>query len=377
MRLACIALVLLGACGDAVDEADVVDLGTIDITTANGSQQVGSATFTVPDDTVGASLVVQLEDDDADLVTVTGLARGGKSLGPLRVDAVEALCTAPYPASAEVDFGPGEHTISVASNRPHTGARLTGIFKRGASTDGGALDVNVHLAGLDVSADAAPSDPAIGAMLGEYRRLLAKAGIELGDVTFDDVSDASLADVEGPSSAPGTDLARLFALSDGTPGRALQLFVVRRLSQSGGMPLLGIAGSVPGPGEIAGTVHSGVVVSGEELPAGGTDPGSGPRLVGQVAAHETLHYLGLNHTTEREFDCGAEPDHDIIRDTPECTAAQDGNANCQLSTSECAGRDAANLMFWAGVDYAHLPAGTDAAVTAGQKFVVVRNPLVR
>jgi hypothetical protein len=375
-------ILLLEACDDAVSDApggsesEAVDLGTIDVTTPRGGVFEGQTSFDVPADTVGASLVVELPGGSPELVTVASLARGDTALVPLRVDPVESLCTAPYPASPDVALGPGRHTITVHAGASFTGVRLTGIFKRGGSTSEGALDVDVHLAGLDVDASGAEGDERLAAMLGELARLLAKAGVELGAVGFHD-APATFAEVEGPSSAPGTDLGRLFASSEATPGRTLHLFVVRRLSQEGGMPLYGVAGAVPGPGELAGTVHSGVVLNGEELAGSLDDRNAGPLLLGQVAAHEALHYLGLHHTTERTFDGGREPDHDLIRDTPECAAARDANGNGALSSKECSGEDAANLMFWAGVDYAALPAGTDAAVTAGQSFVVLRNPLVR
>lgn len=82
-------------------------------------------------------------------------------------------------------------------------------------------------------------------------------------------------------------------------------------------------------------------------------------------AHETAHFLGLFHTTERDGQ------HDPISDTPECPKSNDVNLD-GLEASECINLDGQNLMFWgAGV----LGLAQDQ-LTDGQRLVLHRNPLV-
>jgi len=101
-----------------------------------------------------------------------------------------------------------------------------------------------------------------------------------------------------------------------------------------------------------------------------------------ISAHETGHFLGLFHTTERE---GA--DFDPLTDTPKCPctscASTAQRSRCGtyganspalvadrcVSAPTCAGGD--NLMFW------FLEPGYSAGVLTPQQSQVMRlNPLV-
>ncbi|MCA9581521.1 MAG: hypothetical protein KC416_06980, partial [Myxococcales bacterium] len=63
--------------------------------------------------------------------------------------------------------------------------------------------------------------------------------------------------------------------------------------------------------------------------------------LGPLLAHEIAHFLGLFHTTE--------PDGRVLEalsDTPVCGTDRDGDGDGFLSTMECDGAGAGNLMFW-------------------------------
>lgn len=381
---------LAGEGGTGGGDFTIAELGTVDATTEDEVNGVfyAETTVTIPDGAKGANIIAMLPGSaGADtLVMIDRVARGdtvvhdywANGTGPQRGEPIEGVFTLQYPTSEQVDFATGEHTIRVAADSAQSGVKLYGIYKTDGSTSAGKLDFHLYLAGIEgLDASNALQNEKFAAMWAEATRLLAKAGIEPGAITLHDVADAGLHEVTGPSSAAGTDLGNLFSLSGANPGNQVHLFFVKRLSQESGDPLLGISGGVPGPGGKGGTPHSGIVANAETLfeviPDGADDRNFGPKLVAQIAVHETFHYLGLNHTSERDAS-----GHDPIADTAECTIeAHDANTNGAVSTAECAAVDSTNLMFWAGVDYSKLPAEADVVVSGGQKYVLLRNPLTK
>ncbi|MGK5092016.1 hypothetical protein WDW89_08380 [Deltaproteobacteria bacterium TL4] len=108
-----------------------------------------------------------------------------------------------------------------------------------------------------------------------------------------------------------------------------------------GLSLLGIASGLPGAQGIVGN-RNGVLIGLANHQQSGSRV-LDPILLGETAAHESGHFLGLFHTTE-----GDASYHDIIDDTPECFLKDDTNHNRQLDPHECP--DGANLMFWIAGD---------------------------
>ncbi len=372
----------------------VVELGSVDATTEDADNGVfyAETTVTIPGGASGANIIAVLPSSAGSdsLVMIDTVKRGDTVVhdywanggqGAQRGEPIESVFTLQYPTSEDVDYATGEHTIRVSADSAQSGVKLYGIYKTDGSTSSGTLDFNVYLAGIDqLDSTSAATHEQFQTMWTEVTRLFALANITVGNVNFIDVTDDSLFELQGPSSAAGTDLGRLFSSSAAHPGRALNLFFIRRLSQESGDPLLGISGGVPGPGSMVGTPHSGIVANGEDLIAD-------PMLVAQIAVHETFHYLGLNHTSERAFSDGdgnctpeAENTFDPIPDTPQCGRAQDGSTgqppNCSVGSRECATAGADNIMFWAGVDTTALP-DAQIQVSAGQRYVLLRNPLTR
>jgi hypothetical protein len=66
------------------------------------------------------------------------------------------------------------------------------------------------------------------------------------------------------------------------------------------------------------------------------------QLLGETAAHEMGHQLGLFHTTEQGGTV-----FDIISDTAECAKrSRDNNSNGKMSAEECEFYGGDNVMFW-------------------------------
>jgi hypothetical protein len=269
---------------------------------------------------------------------------------------------------------------------------------------GNVLDVAFYLVadvntvtGAPLRAANAPNDPNVKRMVQTVQSIMANAGIAV-NVQFHDVSDGARArfgtNLNVTSTGPCDEMNQMFTLSSANPGNLMNLFLVEGLratdpSGSGGM-VVGVDGTIPGPSSFNGTVQSGAVVSIADLftgltscPTGAYDIGAcGPDQVAFIAAHETGHFLGLFHVTERE---GA--DFDPLTDTPKCpctscaTTAQRSRcgtygtnsptlvADRCISAPTCAGGD--NLMFW------FLETGVSAGVLTSQQSQVMRlNPLV-
>ncbi len=91
-----------------------------------------------------------------------------------------------------------------------------------------------------------------------------------------------------------------------------------------------------------------------------------PQLLGETAAHEMGHQLGLFHTTEKygmEFD--------ILTDTPECSIGT-------VSAEECDGYGASNIMFWTPWSAASRSDGKKQEVLCShQQHVIKYSPLAQ
>ncbi|HZX64457.1 MAG TPA: hypothetical protein VFE76_03645 [Myxococcales bacterium] len=246
------------------------------------------------------------------------------------------------------------------------------VLKGGAPRTAGVVDVAFYLvgvektAGVPFTAQDATKDPSVARMVASVASLYSKAGICLGNVTFYDVpawAAARFGTLEvGSGIGPCDELDQMFTLS--VPGNQLNFFLVGAFSQANTpAQIAGIDGTIPGPSGFGGTIHSGAVIDGSDIFAGGNCSGAtvtptrcGADEVAYIAAHEGGHWMGLYHTTESGGDF-----YDPLADTAKCpcdpcvpqaSRRQCGDptvdpvlngANCTKSAS-CGGGE--NLMFW-------------------------------
>ena len=231
------------------------------------------------------------------------------------------------------------------------------LVRRGADSGMATFDIAVHLVSVGVTAAAAPTDTRVQAMLTRMNEVLGGVGLRIGSVRYIDAPSSSLSVI---NSAEGEDseLAQLFRMSAPVTARTVSLFLVRSIETgAGGFNTLGIAGGIPGPVDMHGTMHSGVVLA--------FDPGvvgsgtGGGRFAGMIASHELSHYLGLYHVTERVRPCAA-------GEIPEGgSCAPFGGGDTLLDTTL---GDTSNLMNWSVAD-----GGSNTAISAGQGYVLRRN----
>jgi hypothetical protein len=271
------------------------------------------------------------------------------------------------PISPEEGIRPGEYLFELwGDDTSAVDVRGTAIAKVGQERDLVVLDVVHHFVGIDeiVDASSAPGDPDFAVVLATYDAAMRRAGVVIGGVSFEDLEDPELASIDS-FIGPDSEVARLFALAP--DGRSLHIFWVEQISDPDqSYPIAGLAGGIPGPATLGGTPQSGVAVQAIDLH-------SVPTSVGLLAVHESLHLLGLFHTTEWCIE-GSEGCagvlHDPLSDTPSCETDADADGNGILTANECLGSDAANVMFWAS-------SSDVPEISADQSWVVRHGPLTR
>lgn len=201
----------------------------------------------------------------------------------------------------------------------------------GGVTNGGVLDLNVFLSpGLSITSPG--TDTKLQAVLSRMDDIYAQIGLHIGDVSYYQIGDSAYDNVNNG------EFPQLLAKSSAASSTRANLFFVQTALGGG---VLGIAGGIPGPA-LDGTRVSGVMVDYDWSDA---------TAVGQVAAHELGHYLGLYHTAE------STGQHDIINDTLECPG-------------QCTSASGGYLMHWQ-YDGSALP-----TITAGEAHVILGHPLV-
>ena len=253
---------------------------------------------------------------------------------------------------------------------------VTVLTRAGGIPERGALDLAIYLVSDSITAATATSSDGFRRMLRRMSDDFARAGICLQSVTYYDVPAwartrwSSLAVSEGLAAEPCSDYRQLLTLA--RPGNVVSLFFVDEITEPSapaGTQLVGYDGAIPGVSTFNGTTAGGAVVSSADISSTAGCGNSfsiscGPDVVGETAAHEVGHALGLFHTTESLGASGE--DFDPLTDTPQCVcslcvdaslrgscADQNGapaqpsqvdGISCAQGTQVCGGAD--YLMFW-------------------------------
>ena len=278
---------------------------------------------------------------------------------------------------------------------------VTVLTRSGGIPERGGLDLAIYLVGGSVSAAAAMSDANFRRMLQRMTADLARGGICLQSVTYYDVpawarSRWAVVQVSaGLAAEPCSEYRQLLTLA--RPGNVVSLFFLDQITEPNapaGTRLIGYDGAIPGVSTFNGTTSGGAIVSSGDIASNsgcGKDfsLSCGPDVVGETAAHEVGHALGLFHPTESQGASGE--DFDPLTDTPQCicslcvsasarsSCADQPNAqgqptevdgsSCTQGTQACGGAD--YLMFWQLTDLSR----GNLSPQEGQ--VMRMNPLVR
>ena len=178
------------------------------------------------------------------------------------------------------------------------------------------------------------------------------------------ISDSQYAAVSGTF----TDSTTSALVSQGGTA-AVNLFFIEDYTGSWS-EILGNAAGIPGSMGIANS-WNGVLNS---LSAHATGTTLDSQLLGETAAHEMGHQLGLFHTTEQG---GTE--FDIISDTAECPkSSRDNDSNGQMSAEECEGYGAENVMFWRAWSSSSRSAGKkQETFSSHQQHVLKYSPITK
>jgi hypothetical protein len=278
---------------------------------------------------------------------------------------------------------------------------VTVLTRAGGIPQRGALDLAIYLVGGPVTAAQAGTDPNMQRMLQRIAADFARGGICVQSVTYYDVPDwartrwAVVQASPGISAEPCSEYRQLFTLA--RPGNVVSLFFVDQITEPNapaGTRLIGYDGAIPGVSTFGGTIAGGAVVSSGDLASSSGcgssfSVGCGPDVVGETAAHEVGHALGLFHPTESQGASGE--DFDPLNDTPQClcslcVAASDrascadqpnppaqptlvDGTVCTQGTQSCGGGD--YLMFWQLTD------ASRGNLSPQEGEVMRMNPLVR
>ena len=182
-------------------------------------------------------------------------------------------------------------------------------------------------------------------------------------------STITISDTEYSEVSPTFTNSTTSALVKKGSSDAVNIFFIEDYSGSGS-GMLGNAAGMPGS---MGDVNSwnGVLAS---LTAHATGTALDAQLLGETAAHEMGHQIGLFHTTEKEGTV-----FDILSDTPKCaSSSQDNDSSGTLTAEECDGFGGDNLMFWTTWSSASRSSGNkQETLSSHQQYVLKYSPIAK
>ena len=156
-------------------------------------------------------------------------------------------------------------------------------------------------------------------------------------------------------------------ISQGSTDTVNLFFVEDQMS--GESAAYGVSGGLPGPTGIASS-WNGVL---NFLTAHATGTTLNTQLLGETAAHEMGHWLGLYHTSE-----STGTSFDPLSDTAECPISRDNDSDGKVYPEECDGYGADNVMFWTAWSTSSQAAGKkQETISREQKYVLKYSPIAK
>jgi hypothetical protein len=244
------------------------------------------------------------------------------------------------------------------SFKAYSNDRVKLALRSGTAPTSATIVVQPYITGTTWAADD------LSATLSVMSSIYSANGIILSVNSTITISDSQFAAVSGTFTDPTTS-----ALVTQGSTAAVNLFFIEDYSGSWS-GILGNAAGIPGSMGIA-NAWNGVLNS---LSAHASGTTLDAQLLGETAAHEMGHQLGLFHTTEQS---GTE--FDIITDTAECPkSSRDNDSNGQMTAEECEGYGAENVMFWTAWSSASRSAGKkQETLSSYQQQVLKYSPLAK
>ena len=233
--------------------------------------------------------------------------------------------------------------------KAYTNDRVSIALRTGSTPSAATIAIQPYITGTDWSA----SDISVALII--MKRIYSKNGITLTINDTITISDTQYATVSGTF----TDSTTSALVSQGVT-EGVNLFFIEDYSVSDN---LGNAPGIPGSMGIANS-WNGVLISLAAHDVSGNTLDS--QLLGETAAHEMGHQLGLFHTTESGGTV-----FDILTDTAECK-------NGDITAEDCEGYGAENVMFWTAWNTLSRSAGKkQETLSSHQQHVLKYSPLAK
>jgi len=245
--------------------------------------------------------------------------------------------------------------------KAYTNDRVNLALRTGSTPSAATITIQPYITGTTWSAGD------ISAALNVMSSIYSANGITLTINSTITISDTQYATVSGTF----TDSTTSALVTQGSTA-AVNLFFIEDYPPPPSIwsGILGNAAGIPGS---MGTANSwNGVLNSLSAHASGTTLDS--QLLGETAAHEMGHQLGLFHTTESGGTV-----FDILNDTTEClNSTKDFDRNGKMSAEECEGYGAENVMFWTPWTPASRSAGKkQETLSSHQQHVLKYSPIAK
>ena len=353
----------LSGVSSAKTNLDGLNTAISEITQTVGSSGLLSGSFVVPADGISFLLSIFLGSSSSikfySLTDPDGLDILSASSTPnLYNEASGRLGSSGYanvlvPQSPSFSAKAGTWTF-----KAYTNDRVSIALRTGSTPSAATILIQPYITGTTWSAGD------ISAALNVMSNIYSANGITLTINNTITISDTQYAAVSGTFTDPTTS-----ALVTQGSTAAVNLFFIEDYSGSWS-GILGNAAGIPGSMGIANSWNG--VLNSLSAHASGTTLDS--QLLGETAAHEMGHQLGLFHTTETGGTV-----FDILNDTAEClNSSSDFDNNNKMSAEECEGYGGENLMFWTPWNTSSRSAGKkQETLSSHQQHVLKHSPIAK